>query len=857
MLAAETRLKASLIGDSRFSAAGDPVRPPSRKGKALLAYLCLNREGASRHELAELLWGPGRMANVRQELYALRRLPHAGAWLTEDDVAVRVVAETDVDVLKLTAEGTGTGDDAELPRPGDLLLGLDGLATPFQEWLEVERARVAALAARAWLAVAARHERRGRPDLALAAVDTALALDPTDEAAHRLGMRAAYRRGDGPGALARFAACRAALRDELGVGPAEETEALAALIESGQPLRLELDAAAMSETALALVRALAVSAGALGPRELARVLERPEMDVADELAELERAGHVDRYLVLDPRLARTASSQLPTGLRQLLQRRVADALIAEGWEDRDPERVARHLLAAGDAAAASPLLLRAAEATLDLSGPAAAVPLAMQAAWTADQRSEQRFAALLIIEGCGSQLGDAPLQEAALDEAEVLAREAQRDAWLAEVRARRSRTALRRGQVGLGLECALEALEIASRLRDERLEARARNAVGAAQFFAGDLEGAERSFADNVATGDPLERFRALNNLGSIAGMLGRTREALEHLEEALTQARSTGQRGDVVGTLNNLAATAERLGDYRRAVRYLRESLVLARMTQSGEAEGRVLLNLAVVYGRLGELGPSWNTAAEAAEMAEERNDPRSRMLACEQRAEVYRLCGGHEEALAAFDEATHLANAVDDERKLLSLRAQRAAALASLWRGQRDLSHAATAIEAVRSAGLRDVATWLRLEVAMTAPEVATARRWLDPVEDEVTENEHVRFVTDIVRLRTGMLVDAGAAERESAGGACERLTPQRDADGSAPARFAESPHARLLTELWRLRQAPPSGRSTLADALARCREELKDQAGGLPHALATGRARRPDEWLLGLVPRALTAY
>jgi len=855
VIAAGAPLRASLIGEPRFFAAGEAVRPPSRKGTALLAYLCLRPEGASRHDLAELLWGPGRLANVRQELYALRRLPHAGAWLEEDDLSVKVVAETDVDALRRAA--THPGDEAEPPRPAGLLLGLDGLAGPYQEWLEVERRTVAELSARAWLGAAARHERAGRLEQALAAADTAIALDPSDEAAHRVGMRAAYRRGDRPGALARFAACRAALRDELGVAPAEETASLAARIESGQPLPAELDASALSEPSLAVVRALAVADGALGPRGLARVLERPDMEVASELADLEGAGLLDRFLALEARLARTVLAQLPSGLRRLLARRVADALLAEGEGEREPERVARHLLAAGDAAAAAPLLLRAAKAAVDRSGPAAAVTLALQAAWTADQRGEERFEALLIIEGCGSQLGDGQLQEAALVEAEALAREAQRDAWLAEVRARRSRAALRMGQVGLGLESALEALEIASRLRDERLEARAKNAVGAAQFFAGDLEGAARSFADNRAAGDSVERFRALNNLGSIAGMLGRTREALEHLEGALTLARAAGQRGDVVGTLNNLAATAERLGDYRRAIRYLKESLALARTARAADAEGRVLLNLAVVYGRLGELGPSWNTAAEVEEMAEEQGDPRSRMLACEQRAEVYRLCGRHREALASFDDAARVAASVDDERKVVSLRAQRAAALAC-WHGDPgDLEEARTAVDDVEAAGLRDVAAWLRLEVAATAPDVATARRWLDGAEEDVADNDHVGFVTDLVRLRTGLLADARAAERVRAAAACERLAARALAGAdAAPVLFDEGPHARLLVEVWRLRQDGDADGPALDHALARCREELAAQAAGLPRALAAGRVGRPDEWLLGLVPPALTA-
>ena len=277
----------------------------------------------------------------------------------------------------------------------------------------------------------------------------------------------------------------------------------------------------------------------------------------------------------------------------------------------------------------------------------------------------------------------------------------------------------------------------------------------------------------------------------------------------------------------------------------------------RAADAEGRVLLNLAVVYGRLGELGPSWNTAAEVEEMAEEQGDPRSRMLACEQRAEVYRLCGRHREALASFDDAARVAASVDDERKVVSLRAQRAAALAC-WHGDPgDLEEARTAVDDVEAAGLRDVAAWLRLEVAATAPDVATARRWLDGAEEDVADNDHVGFVTDLVRLRTGLLADARAAERVRAAAACERLAARALAGAdAAPVLFDEGPHARLLVEVWRLRQDGDADGPALDHALARCREELAAQAAGLPRALAAGRVGRPDEWLLGLVPPALTA-
>src|SRR5690606_38331222 len=289
----------------------------------------------------------------------------------------------------------------------------------------------------------------------------------------------------------------------------------------------------------------------------------------------EQQGWLDQHLVPDAELALQVANGTPAGVKRLLHQRIAQALADS--DDAEPQRVARHLLGAGRPAAAAPLLLRAAETQIGRNSPAEAVPLLLQASWAGWEDAQLRLRTCLLLEGCAAQLSDDALQDDALTESEQLAWRLQSDVDLAEVRMRRSRYLLRRGHVGQGMERALEALEIATRLDEPRVLARARTAVGGAQFYAGDLDGAEQTFSVNSHAADRVERYRALNNLGSIAGIRGRLPEALQHLESALTLARATGQQGDVIGTLNNLAATAEKTGDYRRAVRYFRESLALA----------------------------------------------------------------------------------------------------------------------------------------------------------------------------------------------------------------------------------------------------------------------------------------
>ncbi|HEX7041543.1 MAG TPA: BTAD domain-containing putative transcriptional regulator, partial [Trueperaceae bacterium] len=406
-------LRADLLGGVRFTWAGADVMPRSRKGTALLAFLCLSERAVRREDLAELLWGPGRSANLRQELYELRQLPGAAAWLKDGDDAVAVAAETDVAELEATGELPGFPSGVTLR----LLPGLGRVNAPaFRDWLEQERARVAALAAKAWRERAERLEEEGRYEEALAVVDAALAAEPLDERLHRVGMRCAYLSGDTAAALARFEACREVLGREVGGEPSDETSRLAAAIGRGDRLASSLDPGRLGPDLKALVEALTVAGEALDAELLAGVVGRQPEDVSTDLARLERGGWLDDHLVLVPEAASRAHRTMPAATRRWLHRRLADELSrAPGVA---PARVAAHLLGAARPAEAAPLLVAAAEAMVGRAEPASAVPHLLRALWASWEDRETRLRAALLLEGCASQTGDAGLQEAALEAAE-------------------------------------------------------------------------------------------------------------------------------------------------------------------------------------------------------------------------------------------------------------------------------------------------------------------------------------------------------------------------------------------------------------------------------------------------------
>ena len=92
-------LHASLLGPVHLSYMGEELRPSSRKGLCLMVVLALRGRPVLREELAELLWGPGKLRNLRQALYQLKSLPGAERWLEVGDHQVGLLVQTDVQEL--------------------------------------------------------------------------------------------------------------------------------------------------------------------------------------------------------------------------------------------------------------------------------------------------------------------------------------------------------------------------------------------------------------------------------------------------------------------------------------------------------------------------------------------------------------------------------------------------------------------------------------------------------------------------------------------------------------------------------------------------------------------------------------
>jgi DNA-binding SARP family transcriptional activator len=817
-------LEARLIGVPELSWGDRIVQPGARKAHALLCYLAAEPAGATRDELAELLWGPGKLGSVRQALYELRKLPGADVWLHEGDGRVRVRCRSDLAALLGDLEAAA---DTELPLADTLLLegASPGGSTPYDEWLEVERARVDMLLLEAveWRAV--ERERVGAFAEALALTERLLDRDPLNESATQSAMRLCYLLGDAEGAEAHFRACRRTLRDELGTEPLATTQALAAAIAAGEPLPAETSLEHLPETLERLMQALALGRGELDATLLAQALDRDPFDLAEELAELERRRLLDEQRLIPPHLLAETEAATPAPMRHLLHRRLAEALDRQGGDRR--LRI-HHWLGASERRRAAPLLLEEARWAVQRADEDA-LALAFRALWVAEREAD-RFAAAMLLEGVAERLGSFALQRVALDEGDALAWQLQDDERLCLVRLKRTRQLLRLGEVAEALETAQEALEIAERIGDPTQISRAVNGLGGCLYFAGRLDDAYDAFSRNGGAEDTTERYRALNNLGAIAGIRSDYDASYRHFGDALTLARREKNLDDIGATLNNLAGTAERMAAYDRAVKHLRESLRLTKRTADPVLEVRLLVNLAVVYGRQGALGPSWNTAEEALEVAATLEDARLIGYAVEHLGEIARLCGAYDEALEHFGLALERYEAAEDERKVLTMRCNLAVTRFTA-KPTDPGDRVDAALEALDEAGLANLSLWFAAELALSAADPERIRRHLMRLDDAAAEgNPHLMLLTDMAELRLALL-EADPGDRIAAPADLEACLERAQA--------VEAPHGYLL--LARTAEGPRR-----AEIEARAKALLAEQALGLPATLRTLLLEAPSRWL-----------
>ena len=260
-------LSLSLLGGLTITLNQQPIaKLPSRKARALLAYLAVTRRAHSRSALAGLFWSDVSEANarmnLRKELTRLRRDLSEFLLIERDTISFRVDS-FDADPLVVDADRDGCvnirsqldvhlfdtfWDDAhssDLPvellthavelYQGDFLNGFSVLNAPlFEEWVLLQRNRLRERVIAALQTLASVYRHRANYPQAIDTIRHLLAIEPWREEAHRQLMELLAQNGQRAAALVQYELCVQVLDEELGVEPGTETQDIYALIRDDE-----------------------------------------------------------------------------------------------------------------------------------------------------------------------------------------------------------------------------------------------------------------------------------------------------------------------------------------------------------------------------------------------------------------------------------------------------------------------------------------------------------------------------------------------------------------------------------------------------------------------------------------------
>lgn len=247
-------LRVQLIGRFQLFAGSSttPLRLPAGKATTVARLLAVRRGAfVPTDTVVDVLWGddppPGAAQNVASLVSRLRRVFGAerisggrtgyrfegSGCVVDVDAAERLVGEAET---QLRARRPSLGASAAAHARQLLERGTFLEDEPFAPWAEEGRRQAERLLRRArqagWEAALAVGDVQGALDVTARAIEA----NPLDEEASRARMQALYVAGDAATALAAYEELRAALADELGIGPSEPTEQLYLAILRSEPL---------------------------------------------------------------------------------------------------------------------------------------------------------------------------------------------------------------------------------------------------------------------------------------------------------------------------------------------------------------------------------------------------------------------------------------------------------------------------------------------------------------------------------------------------------------------------------------------------------------------------------------------
>ncbi len=295
----QNKITANFLGGFSLFYGETVLTIKSRKARAIFVYLAMGDKGIKRERLAELFWSEGALANLRQVIYQIRKLPQAEDFLVEDDGLLSINISSDLKLFEAALAQNKHQQALEIYK-GKLLAGFNITnMTDFADWLEIERARLEQLFLKAMEERAQQLEENREYKQALELYDKILSIDVLNESCYCSAMRLSVYLGNRQAALKYYQTCVKALMENLGIESLPTTRELADAISRGEPLRPPSTIKNLDNKLFQVLAAIAIS----GDNSLAlleHLLAKNALEITADLSDLEKQGYLKNNRLLKP-----------------------------------------------------------------------------------------------------------------------------------------------------------------------------------------------------------------------------------------------------------------------------------------------------------------------------------------------------------------------------------------------------------------------------------------------------------------------------------------------------------------------------------------------------------------------------
>jgi CHAT domain-containing protein/tetratricopeptide (TPR) repeat protein len=294
------------------------------------------------------------------------------------------------------------------------------------------------------------------------------------------------------------------------------------------------------------------------------------------------------------------------------------------------------------------------------------------------------------------------------------------------------------------LKYSKEALALAQRVQDRRLESGVETFVGGASSALGDVKEAlahyeravvlaretgvsEASALNNIGAiyseasdqqkaleyflralplykplGNQFSEAITLNNIGNAYNKLGEPQKALDYLQQAVPMFQAVGAKGPLSFTLSNIGIAYRGLGDYEKALSYFNQAQTIQQQTGNKVQEAETLDQLGVLYSQQNQLQKALEYHQQALQLLHATGNVRREAVSLSNLGHVYTALGRLDEGMDHFNQALAVFRRIGDLNNIanaLEGRARVQQQRGNLTEARKDIEESLSLIETVRA--------------------------------------------------------------------------------------------------------------------------------------------------------------